>query len=369
MSDQPVVFETRPAANGKLLGIARLNAEKSLNSLSLAMIDLLQSQLNEWEQDAQIAAVWLEGAGEKAFCAGGDVVALHAGSAAYGEALPDDSCERFFEREYRLDYHIHNYTKPLIVWGSGIVMGGGMGLLCGAPIRIVTETTRMAMPEITIGLFPDVGGSYFLSRAPGKSGLFLGITGAQFNATDARYLGFADLFVPAAEKINLQALVAESEPDTLNTVLSQFADRFAADAPAGQVEVHQAHMDAQCMGDNTLEIINRIIGYQGDDEWLSRAAKTLARGCPVTPYLVTEQLRRANGASLADVFRTELTMGVNAARHGHFKEGVRALLIDKDRNPQWTPAAFHEVQDQHWQIFFDSPFTGEHPLTDLGASA
>ena len=366
MSDQPVVFETRPAAGGKKLGVARLNAEKSLNSLNLAMIDLLQTQLTAWENDDAIAAVWLEGAGEKAFCAGGDVVALHAGSAAYGETLPDDSCQQFFEREYRLDYHIHQYRKPLVVWGSGIVMGGGMGLLCGAPLRIVTETTRMAMPEITIGLFPDVGGSYFLSRAPGRSGLFLGITGAQFNATDARYLGFADVFIPTSEKANAMALIAETEPAALRVVLDQFAARFASEAPAGQVQAHQAHMDAQCGGDNVLEIINRIVSYEGDDEWLARAAKTLSRGCPVTPFLVAEQLRRAEGASLATVFQTELNMAVNAARYGHFKEGVRALLIDKDRNPQWTPSVFHDVQDQHWQIFFESPFEQAHPLANLG---
>lgn len=367
MTDQPVVFETRPASGGKQLGIARLNAEKSLNSLTLTMIDLLHAQLQHWAQDDAIAAVWLEGAGEKAFCAGGDVVALHAGSAAYGEPLPDDSCERFFEREYRLDYSLHNYPKPLIVWGSGIVMGGGMGLLCGAPVRIVTETTRMAMPEITIGLFPDVGGSYFLSRAPGKAGLFLGITGAQFNATDACYLGFADWFIPSDKKASLLDFVTQNIGANLSHHLAQFAEPFANQAPGGQVQMHQAYMDQQCAGDDTLAVIKRILSYEGNDAWLIRASKTLASGCPVTPFLVTEQLRRAQGASLADVFRTELIMGVNAARYGHFKEGVRALLIDKDRNPQWTPARFEDVTPNHWQCFFEPPFSGDHPLSDLGA--
>lgn len=367
MPDYPVVFETLPTANGKQLGIARLNAEKSLNSLNLAMIDALQAQLTVWEQDDSIAAVWLEGAGEKAFCAGGDVVALHAGSAAYGANLPDDSCQQFFEREYRLDYHIHNYRKPLMVWGSGIVMGGGMGLLCGAPIRLVTETTRMAMPEITIGLFPDVGGSYFLSRAPGKSGLFLGLTGAQFNATDAIYLGFADIFVPASEKPALVSLLQSADDfsrDALFHRVLAFSKAFSAQHPTPQVQPHQAHMDAVCGPENLLTVIDTITGYNGDDAWLARAAKTLANGCPITPFLVHEQLKRAADLSLAEVFRMELTMAVNAARYGHFKEGVRALLIDKDRQPKWTPATFAEVTQEQVAAFFVAPFD-KHPLADL----
>ncbi|UTA47709.1 enoyl-CoA hydratase/isomerase family protein [Simiduia sp. 21SJ11W-1] len=370
MSDQPVIFEYLPTACGKRIGVARLNAEKSLNALNLAMIDALHAQLKAWEHDGTVVAVWLEGAGEKAFCAGGDVVALHAGSAAYGEALPDNSAQTFFEREYRLDHYLHVYTKPLIVWGSGIVMGGGMGLLCGAPVRLVTETTRMAMPEITIGLFPDVGGSYFLSRTPGQAGLFLGLTGAQFNATDALYLGFADGFVPQGEKFallnHLSAAKSWAKDDVFQHLLS-FCNQFSEQKPKAQVEPHQAHIDTVCKGDKLLSIIEAITGYQGEDEWLTRAAKTLARGCPVTPFLVQQQLQRAAGLSLAEVFRMELIMAVNSARLGHFKEGVRALLIDKDRKPQWVPATFAEVEADHIKAFFEAPFAPDqpHPLADL----
>lgn len=367
MSDQPVIFEYLPTADGKRIGVARLNAEKSLNALNLAMIDALHAQLKAWETDATVVAVWLEGAGEKAFCAGGDVVALHGGSAAYGEALPDNSAQTFFEREYRLDYYLHVYPKPLIVWGSGIVMGGGMGLLCGAPLRIVTESTRMAMPEITIGLFPDVGGSYFLSRTPGRAGLFLGLTGAQFNGTDALYLGFADGFVPQAEKFALlQHLCASKDwhKDAVFQHLMGFCNNFSAQQPPAQVEPHQQHIDQVCAGDELLDIIAAITGYDGDDEWLQRAAKTLARGCPVTPFLVQKQLQNAADLSLADVFRMELIMAVNSARFGHFKEGVRALLIDKDRKPVWIPAQFKDVEPAHIQAFYEAPFN-EHPLADL----
>ncbi|MBB3169621.1 3-hydroxyisobutyryl-CoA hydrolase [Simiduia aestuariiviva] len=367
MSDLPVIFETLATADGKHIGVARLNAEKSLNALNLPMIDALHAQLQRWEQDDAIAAVWLEAAGEKAFCAGGDVVALHAGSAAYGEQLPDDSAQTFFEREYRLDHYLHVYPKPLIVWGSGIVMGGGMGLLCGAPVRLVTETTRMAMPEITIGLFPDVGGSYFLSRTPGRAGLFLGLTGAQFNGTDALYLGFADGFVPQAEKAALQHHLCAAKDWSKDAVFQHvlgFCNGFSDQQPAAQIEPHQAHIDSVCSGDNLLATIDAITGYDGDDVWLQKAAKTLARGCPVTPFLVQKQLQKACELDLADVFRMELTMAVNSARFGHFKEGVRALLIDKDRSPHWTPATFAEVQSAHIDAFFEAPFS-VHPLADL----
>lgn len=367
MSDQPVIFEYLPTADGKRIGVARLNAEKSLNALNLAMIDALHAQLQRWEKDGTVVAVWLEGAGEKAFCAGGDVVALHAGSAAYGEDLPNQSAQTFFEREYRLDHYLHVYPKPLIVWGSGIVMGGGMGLLCGAPVRIVTETTRMAMPEITIGLFPDVGGSYFLSRTPGRAGLFLGLTGAQFNGTDALYLGFADGFVPQTEKFALLQHLCDAKDwhkDAVFQHLLGFCNTFSAEQPAANIEPHQQHIDQVCTGEDLLTIIETITSYAGDDEWLQRAAKTLARGCPVTPFLVQQQLTKARNLSLADVFRMELTMAVNSARFGHFKEGVRALLIDKDRKPSWLPATFAEVEAEHIQAFFDAPFS-EHPLADL----
>lgn len=367
MTEQAVLFEEKVTEDGKLIGIARLNAEASLNALNLDMIELLELQLSSWEVDPQIAAVWLEGAGDKAFCAGGDVVALHRGSAAYGEQLPDNSCEHFFANEYRLDYHLHTYQKPLLVWGSGFVMGGGMGLLCGAAIRLVTETTRMAMPEITIGLFPDVGGSYFLNKAPGYSGLFLGITGAQFNATDAQYLKFADHFIPTSAKQALLATVCESDDFSvagLNRIIAAFAQQFSSQQPAANVESHQQFIDDICGGDDLLATINRITAYNGDDVWLQKAAKTLSRGCPITPFLVQQQLAHAKGLSLADVFRMELTMAVNAAKLGHFKEGVRALLIDKDRKPQWTPATFAEVTEGDINPFFDMPFT-VHPLLDL----
>ncbi len=359
-----VTFEERPAAGGKLLGVAMLNSEKSLNSLSLPMVEALYPQLLQWQKDDNILAVFLHSAGDKAFCAGGDVVALHAGSAAYGEALPNNSCEEFFALEYRLDYLIHTFGKPFVVWGTGFVMGGGLGLLSGASHRVVTETTRMAMPEITIGLYPDVGGTWFLNRTPGKTGLFLGLTGANINAADAEYIGLADFFITQDLKQEVMTALTEVKCERgVAGVMQHFSALVAPQKPAGNVEAHIDWINAVCDGDLS-QAIEKITAYDGDDKWCSKAAATLASGCPITPSLVWQQLHRGSKLSLEDVFRMELTMSVNCAKRGHFKEGVRALLIDKDRNPQWTPSTFSEVTDEEIETFFVEPWE-QHPLADL----
>ena len=198
VSEPPVRFEELPAASGKI-GRITLSVAATLNSLTLEMVELLQSTLDRWRDDADIAAVFIEGGGEKAFCAGGDVQALHQ-SAVATPGGPCDYAERFFAREYRMNYTLHTYAKPLICWGHGIVMGGGLGVMAGCSHRVVTEKTRIAMPEVTIALFPDVGGTWFLNHMPGSSGLFLALTGASINAADAIFTGIADRFISSTYK-------------------------------------------------------------------------------------------------------------------------------------------------------------------------
>jgi enoyl-CoA hydratase/carnithine racemase len=363
-----VLFTYRAAANGNKIAVATLNAERSLNSLSLDMIDLLQQQFIEWEQDDSIVCVFLQGAGEKAFCAGGDVVALHAGSAAYGETLPNQGAIDFFTREYKLDFHIHVYQKPIIVWGNGIVMGGGLGLMSGASHRVVTESTRMAMPEVTIGLYPDVGGSWFLNRAPGRTGLFLGLTGASFHAADAKFVGLADRFVANDQKdevLNSLAQLAFIDADAeISKLLHRFEIQTIDRQPVANVQSHFDQIQALTDADSIPQMFDMITAYDGDDKWLARAVAGLKNGCPITPYLVREQLARTKYLSLADVFRLELTMSSNCAIKGHFKEGVRALLIDKDRNPKWTPSTVVDVSEAEVAEFFVEPWQ-QHPLASL----
>ena len=369
VTEPQVLFETLPAGNGKQIGIATLNAEKSLNSLSLAMVDLLRPQLAEWEADDRIACVVLQGRGDKAFCAGGDVVQLYK-SACEG----NDYAATFFEREYRLDYQIHVYRKPLIVWATGIVMGGGLGLMSGASHRVVTESSRIAMPEITIGLYPDVGGTWFLNRAPGKTGLFVALTGVSVNAADALFTGLADRFITHAQRAAvLDALAAVSwsaQPEQrfgqVSHVLREFERESANALPASPVREHFDAIRALCDGDDINEIVANILAYDGDDAWLGKAAKTLAKGCPATVHLIDQQFRRGRHLSLKEVFQLELIMSTNCMRFANFREGVRALLIDKDGQPKFEPATLGGITPEFVEAHFQPPWgEAKHPLADI----
>ncbi|RUO34641.1 enoyl-CoA hydratase/isomerase family protein [Aliidiomarina soli] len=368
-----VTFSTRPAANGKTIAIATLNSERSLNALSLPMVELLEPKLKEWRDDPSVACVWLEGAGEKAFCAGGDIVAMYqAMQDRPGQVVSE--VEDFFTREYQLDYLIQTFPKPFIVWGHGIVMGGGMGLMNGASHRIVTESTRMAMPEVTIGLYPDVGGTYFLNRMPDKLGLFMGLTGASMNASDALFLKLADHFVPFAEKEalleNLQeiswgdteSLNKQKLTDTLSELQQQHTDLLPRGAVKGQLDsIGQA-----LNGDSIDQVVSNILAIESDDKWLTRAQGSLRNGCPMTAHLVWNQLQHGAKLSLAECFQLELTLSVNCAVKGDFSEGIRALLIDKDNQPKWSYPSVAEVPAEAVDAMFMSPWgDNAHPLKDL----
>lgn len=370
MSESAVLVSELPAAAGKI-GRITLNVAATLNSLTLEMVDLLQAQLDAWRDDADIAAVFIEGAGEKAFCAGGDVQALHA-SAVSRPGGPCDYAETFFAREYRMNYSLHTYPKPLICWGHGIVMGGGLGVLAGCSHRIVTERTRIAMPEVSIALFPDVGGSWFLNHMPGNAGEFLALTGASINATDAIYTGIADRFIGSEHKqAVLDALCKQSwaasnqdNDATVRGVLRPFAEQCIGTWPAGQVEPHMASINALCDGDNVHQIIDNITALETEDPWLAKARDGLAHGSMLAACWIHQQLWETRHASLAEVFQAEIQLGTNIIRHPEFAEGVRALLIDKDRNPSWSYAASRDIPGAVLDSFFNAPWD-QNPLADL----
>ncbi|WP_115719080.1 enoyl-CoA hydratase/isomerase family protein [Gallaecimonas mangrovi] len=366
-----VQFEERATANGKAIGIARLNSEKSLNALSLAMIDQLAPKLTAWEQNPHIALVVLEGAGDKAFCAGGDVVALYHAMKESGDG--GEAVAPFFLKEYRLDYQIHCLNKPVLVWGHGIIMGGGLGLMSGASHRVVTETARIAMPEITIGLYPDVGGSFFLSRMPGKAGLFLGLTGANINAADALYVGLADHFIAADDKERLfDALCHVNWGDTLRLnheklshALKTLEQPARVKLPRGQIKGHQDRIDALCDGDDLAVIAERIAALKTDDSWLVKAQSTFSHGSPLSAAVLFEQLKRGKTMGLGEVFRMEAGLSYRCGEFGEFQEGVRALLVDKDKKPQWRYRHVSEVDPTVVNHFFESPWGLQHPLDDI----
>lgn len=372
---EPVVlFEELECEHGKRIGVATLNSEKSLNALSLPMIQLLQPQLEQWAEDEHIACVMLQGAGEKAFCAGGDIVAMYKAMQAKPGVLVDEVAD-FFSQEYRLDYAIHTFPKPIVLWGHGIVMGGGMGLMNGASHRVVTERSLLAMPEVTIGLYPDVGATHFLNQMPEGCGLFLGLTGAHMNATDALYLKLADHFVASTSKADvLTGLQGVKWGDTaalnhqkVTDVLNDISQRDSNQRPAGQVEAHQPLIKKLTSGNDIVDVVAKITSDSSGDKWLARARQTLAAGCPMTAHIVWNQLQHGADLSLADCFRLELTLSVQCAMRGDFAEGIRALLIDKDKQPKWQHASVAEVSAADVDRFFTSPWeASQHPLANLG---
>ncbi|MFT3763264.1 MAG: enoyl-CoA hydratase/isomerase family protein [Pseudoxanthomonas sp.] len=375
-AEAPVLFEERPAGGGKRIGIATLNAPKTLNGLSLDMARLLDARLVEWANDDGVALVVLQGAGEKAFCAGGDLHSLYRSMQAYREAGGGDIRDNayasaFFEVEYRLDHRIHAYPKPILCWGHGIVMGGGIGLMSGASHRVVSERSKLAFPEISIGLFPDVGGSWLLERVPDRAGLFLALTGAPLNPGDAIHAGLADLHLPEADRERvLAALAAEdwaASADAHARVDAVLA-RFAAPAAPGPLQRHAARIAVACAHDDLESVVAAIAVFDaGDDAWLQAAQATLAAGSPGSARLGFELQRRAAALPLAEVFRLEYVAALHCSAHGDFAEGIRALLIDKDRAPKWNPATLAQATPQWAEAFLAAPAWqgGMHPLADL----
>lgn len=371
----PVLFAELDSASGKKIGVATLNRPQTLNGLSLEMCQLLAARLQQWAQDDTVSLVVLDGAGEKAFCAGGDLQGLYHAMRENTSNNPwhNAHAREFFDVEYRLDYQIHTYPKPILCWGSGIVMGGGVGLMMGASHRVVTDTTRFAMPEISIGLFPDVGGTWMLARLPGGVGLFLALTGAQLGAADCMHLGLADYILQADQREHLMQRLTSIEwsgdrtkdDNTLRALLLQ----MQLVAAPGPMQQHQSLIRSACDGSDFEGICQNIAAWtQHEDPWLQRSARTFVAGSPGSARLSFTLLRRVRLLSLADVFREEYIVSLQCGVQGDLQEGIRALIIEKDKQPRWNPADVHEATDAWVQRFFVAPWPDgtPHPLADLG---
>lgn len=371
---QVVTFQELDCVNGKKIAVATLNAPRSLNALSGEMIDLLYPKLTSWQAQHDIAAVFLQGEGDKAFCAGGDIVHMYNEMQAHkGEFSP--SIEEYFTKEYQLDHLIHTFNKPFIVWGNGIVMGGGLGMMVGGSHRVVTENSRIAMPEISIGLYPDVGGSYFLNRMPSNCGLFLGLTGASINAADAKYCHLADHFVANDHKEAFIAQLTQLDwqdsaainHEELSTLLYSFEQDSAQLLPETKLIEHKALIEQVTDFDNLSDIVNSILTAECEDKWFIRAQKSLKHGSALSASLAYQQLQFGKSLTLADCFRMELSLSVKSGQFGEFVEGIRALLIDKDNTPNWHFHSIAAVDKKVVDWFFESQWSPEqHPLACLG---
>ncbi|WP_144209504.1 enoyl-CoA hydratase/isomerase family protein [Shewanella donghaensis] len=369
---QDVIFQTLGTLSGKSIGVITLNIEKALNALNIGMVQAMTKQLIAWQRNDDIAFVVLDGAGEKAFCAGGDVRAIYEASIANPQTMTSEACD-FFSQEYQLDYLLHEYIKPVLVWGDGIVMGGGLGLMAGGSHRVLTERSCIAMPEITIGLYPDVGGSYFLNRMPGKLGLFLGLTAYNMNAADAFHVGVGNHFLASEDKEPLFDALAEvswSDDAALNhqqlsVVLNTMQENTTATFGESPLAQYQPQID-QLMSGEIEEVHHQLTSLDTELEWLKRAQKTALKGSTLSWFLIFAQANLGTSKTLAECFKWELGVSVNCCSYGDFCEGVRALLIDKDRNPQWRFNHASDVTAEAVTQLLTSPWQADdHPLKGI----
>lgn len=350
------------------IGFINLNRPKALNSLSLEMIRDFTQALLQWRDDPAVHSIVIQSVHEKGFCAGGDIRFFYnAGQATprTGSALLED----FFTEEYALNHLIHQFPKPYIAIMNGIVMGGGMGIAqsgAASRIRIVTERTRMAMPEVNIGLFPDVGGSYFLSRVPGKIGNYLGVTGDAIGPADALYAGLADVFIPSSELSALQECLMSSTFDDIHSAIREFAAPFTAqiESVESTLATERDVIDRHFSCASVSAIMDSLA--QDSSLFAQNALRLMKTRSPLMMCVTLEQIRRGASMSIADCLRMERGMIRHSFERSDVFEGIRALAIDKDNAPRWMPDSLDDVSSQMVEDFFQPAWPDyAHPLRDL----
>ncbi|CAM3720549.1 enoyl-CoA hydratase/isomerase family protein [Roseateles saccharophilus] len=349
------------------LGLITLNRPQALNALSLGMIRDITTLLNHWAGRPEIQAVAVLGAGREgkppAFCAGGDIRFFHQAAHA-GDATLED----FFTEEYRLNHLIHNYPKPYVALMDGIVMGGGMGISQGGKLRVLSERSKLAMPETGIGLFPDVGGGWFLAQCPGHVGEWLALTGHAISAGDAIEWGLGDVFVRAEQWAALVEDLRHGEQPSAEHVVATVMER-ADLAPVSAPKATMDRIDQHFSQPGLAAILASLA--TADDEWARETHATLLKRSPTMMAVTLELVRRGRRLKLADDLRLERDLVHHAfhlrgAARSETVEGVRALAVDKDHAPRWQPASVAEVDAAEVAAFFVSPWpAAEHPLRDL----
>jgi enoyl-CoA hydratase len=323
------------------VGFLTLNRPKAINSLTHSMVTTMRTVLAEWEADDAIRAVVLSGAGERGLCAGGDIVVIYHSAKADGV-----EARQFWYDEYQLDAQIGRFSKPFVALMDGIVMGGGVGVSAHANIRLVTDRSKVAMPEVGIGFIPDVGGTYLLSRAPGLLGLHAALTGAPFDGADAIAMGFADHYVPHDKLGEFSRAVVRDGVDAAVTA-------YAIEPPPSGLVAQRDWIDECYAGDTVVDIVAALRAHDAGPA--NDAADLIATRSPISLAVALEAVRRAAKLdTLEDALKQEYRTSCGSLRSHDLVEGIRAQVIDKDRNPKWSPATLAAVTTADVEAYFAS---------------
>ena len=321
------------------VGFVTLNRPKAINSLTQGMVTAMDATLTDWADDDRVGAVVVAGAGDRGLCAGGDVVAIYHSAQADGA-----QARQFWFDEYRLNARIGRFPKPYVALMDGIVMGGGLGIGMHGSVRVVTDTSKIAMPEVGIGLIPDVGGTLLLSRTPGLLGLHVALTGAPFSGADAIALGFADHYVPHAR---LQAFNRAIVADGVSAALRAHAE----EPPPSELGAQREWIDDCFAGETITDIIAALRSH--DEGPAHDAADLISTRSPIALAVTLASVRRAAGyTTLEEALIAEYRVSCAAVRSHDLVEGIRAQVVDKDRNPKWSPASLAAVTDEDVAAYF-----------------
>ncbi len=341
MSEPEILFTVERGA-----GVITLNRPKVLNALTFDMVKRMDRQLIDWAKDPKVKVVMITGAGDRAFCSGGDIKSVAEAVKQGGDARAEAG--EFFRAEYTLNHRIFTYPKPYIALVDGIVMGGGKGVSAHGSHRIVTENAVFAMPEATIGFFPDVGGGYFLPRCPGQTGLYLALTSRRAKTFDTLYIGFATHFVPHAKMQELREEIADA-PENLTVILNRLSEE---PAPVSDLVPVREKIDS-CFGHDSIAEIFAALERDASP-WALGTLQALQAVSPSSLKIALQQIRRGAAMDFANVMAMEYRLSQTCIDRPDFYEGVRAALIDKDRNPHWNPDTIAKVKDAEVEACFQS---------------
>lgn len=374
MSPDAVLFEEIDSGSGYKLALMTLNVPEAMNAVDLDMVNLIDGQIEQWNQDNSIAAIIMCGAGEKAFCAGGNILKLYDSMINSDEDQRLQYADAFFKGEYAKNYRLHQVTKPLIAWGHGFVMGGGLGLFIAANHRVGSECLKLAWPEVRIGLYPDVAASYYLSRLPYPVGHWMGLSGSHMNTTDSKKLKLIQYAIShTCWQTMIDTLLQQNWSNNravnhqhVRAVLNKMDADSVENMPASQLDDIAPDLEYVFSDTDLKSIAARMRQYKTENQWLKQGLDNFEKACPATAHLIMRQIAQGPHMSLREVVSWELTLAYQAVRHPDFCEGIRAMVVDKDYKPVWQHKTVNDVPAEWVKQLTTNPWAkGNHPYSEL----